>query len=181
MDITIEIIRIILPALLVALAVGYVLKRALDRMESGFTRKENAAEVEKVKILLPLKLKAYERLIIFLERISPGSLVFRLNDGGKSSAQMQLELLKAVREEYEHNLSLQIYVSEAAWEEVKLAKDEVLQLIKTAGKHVGPSGTSMDLNRAIFELEADLRESRLKRALRILNLEIRIAMGEDRN
>lgn len=179
MDIIMELLRIVLPALLLALAVWYVMKKALDRMESGFTRKDNGTEAEKVKILLPLKLKAYERLIIFLERISPGSLVFRLNDGAKSSAQMQLELLKAVREEYEHNLSLQIYVSEAAWEEVKLAKDEVLQLIKTAGKHVGSGGSAMELNRAIFELEADLKESRLRRALRILNLEIRIAMGED--
>jgi len=174
-----EVLQTILPAFLTALAVWYVMKKALDRMESGFTQNESDTEVERIKILLPLQLKAYERLVIFLERISPGSMIFRLNDGSKSSAQMQLELLKAVREEYEHNLSLQIYVSEAAWEEIKQAKEEVLQLIKTAGKHIGPGGSSLDLNRAIFELEADIKESRLNRALRILNLEIRIIMGED--
>jgi len=128
---------------------------------------------EKTKIVLPLKLKAYERLIIFMERIKPSSLIMRLNNSSFSSGQLQLECLKAIREEFEHNLSMQMYISEKSWIHVKAAKEETLELIKLAGNKVAPNGSSMDLAKAILELEAETKNTHIDLAINLLKAEVK--------
>ena len=127
----------------------------------------------KTQIVLPLKLKAYERLIIFLERIKPGSMVMRLNNSSLSSGQLQLECLKNIREEFEHNLSMQMYISESSWMQVKAAKEETLDLIKSAGNKVAPNGTSLDLAKAMLELETESNNTRIDLAINLLKAEIK--------
>jgi hypothetical protein len=129
--------------------------------------------VEKGKILLPLKIKAYERLIVMLERIRPHGLVMRTNNGQQTSGQLQLHLLKAVREEFEHNISLQMYVSDRVWQTVVMAKEETLQLIKVAASKSQPNGSAMQLSQEIFSLEEQVGSSAIELALKALKLEIR--------
>lgn len=172
-----ELIKVILPAVLVFLTAWVLLEKYLKHLPVH--KADNQVDAERIKVLLPLELKAYERLVIFMERIQPGSLVFRHNDASRTSSKMQLELMKAVREEYEHNMSLQIYVSEDAWKFVVTAKDEVLEMIKIAGSKTGPNGTALDLSRYLLEIEAQIKEGAIKRALRFLNIEIKIRMGRN--
>ena len=128
---------------------------------------------EIIRQVLPLKLKAYERLIIFLERIKPGSMVMRLNNPQLNSSQLQLECLKGIREEFEHNLSMQMYVSEKVWLHVKAAKEETLELIKIAGSKVAPGAGSLDLAKAILELENETKNTHLDLAINMLKAEIK--------
>jgi hypothetical protein len=178
MEQIIELIKIILPAVLVFITAWVLLEKYLKHLP--IKQDSNVLEAERLKILLPLQLSAYERLTIFMERIQPGSLVFRHNDISRSSARTQLELLKAVREEYEHNMSLQIYVSDDAWKFVIAAKDEVIEMIKLAGGKVGPDAGAMDFNRQLLEFDAQIKEGAVKRALKFLNLEIKIILGQSR-
>lgn len=120
---------------------------------------------------LPLKLKAYERLIIMLERITPSALVMRLNSRGMNTTQWQFELLKAVRDEYDHNISMQMYVSQPAWEAVRKAREEVAEMIKIAAKRAGNDTQSMELNRHLFDLEAATNNGVIKHALDMLRIE----------
>ncbi len=78
---------------------------------------------------LPLRLQAYERLILYLERISPDSLVMRMSRSNLSVAQFQNELVTSVRTEFEHNLAQQTYISSQSWEKVKSARNSIIKLI----------------------------------------------------
>ena len=67
-------------------------------------------DLEKTKTFFPLKIQAYERVILFLERIDPSNMMIRAHKSGMNAATLHRELLKIVREEYTHNMSQQIYI-----------------------------------------------------------------------
>ncbi len=120
---------------------------------------------------LPLKLKAYERLIIMLERITRSALVMRMSSRGMTSTQWQFELLKAIRDEYDHNISMQMYVSQPAWEAVRKAREEVAEMVKIAAKRAGNESQAMEVNRHLFDLEAATNNGVIKYALEMLRIE----------
>ena len=111
----------------------------------------NPVVVEEQKIILPLRLQAYERIILFLERITPNNLIMRLNRPELSAVQFQLLLIKTIREEFEYNLSQQLYISSRAWELVKNAKEETISMINQASSKVAESATSAEMIRVLFE------------------------------
>jgi hypothetical protein len=110
---------------------------------------------EERKILLPLRLQAYERIILFLERISPENLIMRITRPEMSALQLQAELVRVIREEFEYNLSQQIYISATGWELVKNAKEETIRLINMASGKIGENASSGDLVKAILDLSMD--------------------------
>ena len=67
-------------------------------------------DLEKTKTFFPLKIQAYERVILFLERIDPSNMMIRAHKSGMNAATLHRELLKIVRDEYTHNMSQQIYI-----------------------------------------------------------------------
>ncbi len=80
----------------------------------------------------PLRMQAYERLALFLERSKPQSLVMRLLGERNTVSELQILLLNTIRTEFEHNFSQQIYISESLWQEISLTKDKLIQLINQA-------------------------------------------------
>jgi hypothetical protein len=104
------------------------------------------------RLLMPLRLQAYERIVMFLERISPQNLVMRLNAPELSALQFQSLLVRTIREEFEYNLSQQIYVSPKAWEMVKQAKEEMVAMINKASGRMAPDAPSATFIRAVFEV-----------------------------
>lgn len=168
MDTVFQLLTLLIPAVLVFLTAWFFLnKMRHDQREM----QRMLLRLEERKHSLPLQLKAYERLIIMLERITPGNLVMRVNKGSMNSAQLQLELLKAVREEYEHNISMQMYVSRTAWELTRTAKEEVMQLIKIAASKNAPDASAMSLSKEIFDLEQKTQNSSIQNALNLLKSE----------
>ena len=107
---------------------------------------------EEQKIILPLRLQACERIILFLERISPNNLIMRLNNPDMSSVQLQSALVKVIREEFEYNLSQQLYISLKAWELVKNAKEETIKLINVASGKIPETAASGELIKIILDL-----------------------------
>jgi hypothetical protein len=89
-----------------------------------------------------------------------------------SAGSLQLELIRSVREEFEHNVSLQIYVSNETWELVKDAKEEVLEIIKEAYTRVTPVSNGMDLSREIFKLEAAVGNTKIRKAIESIKAEL---------
>ena len=87
--------------------------------------KENDKELinHKAKTYLPLKIQAYERAILFLERIDPNNLIIRIHKPSMNAAKLHLEILKQIREEYNHNMSQQIYISPKSWAELIKGKE----------------------------------------------------------
>lgn len=103
------------------------------------------------KDLTPIRLQAYERIVLFLERISPSNIIPRLYKHGSSAAYLQSELHKTIRQEFEHNLSQQIYVSAASWELVKNAKEETLKLVNLTARQLGVGATAEDYSKLLLE------------------------------
>ncbi|MDG1261993.1 MAG: hypothetical protein P8H59_05375 [Flavobacteriales bacterium] len=170
MDTVLDFIFPLIPALLVFVT-AYIFFNNMRKDQRDFQTAQ--IKIELLKQSLPLQLKAYERLTIMLERITPSNLVMRINRGSMNGSQLQLELLKAIREEYEHNISMQVYVSDGAWEMTRIAKEETLQLIKIAATKVGPEGSSMQLSKEIFDLENKTGNSAIKQAIKALRNEAR--------
>ena len=111
---------------------------------------------ERQKHILPMKVEAYQRMILLLERIHPNSIVMRVHNPAKVATLMQHELLEQISSEFEHNIAQQMFVSPQAWEMVKRSKDEVIQLVHIAGKQMDIDSTATDLSAKLFELSAQV-------------------------
>ena len=114
-------------------------------------KQQVAGSSESQKIILPLRLQAYERFVLFLERIHPSNLVMRLSNPDLTSGQLQSLLVRTIREEFEYNLSQQLYISGYAWGLIKNAKEEMVALINQASMKEGEEAMAGNLVKAIFE------------------------------
>lgn len=128
---------------------------------------------EKQKHLFPLKLQAYERIVLFLERIEPSSLVMRSKTNDMSAQQLHSALLNNIRDEYEHNVAQQIYVSDNAWNLIKQAKEETIKIVNLAANSVDEGATGNELTRNIFEKMMVLPKSPSEIALDYVKAEIK--------
>jgi hypothetical protein len=155
MEPMIELLKILIPAGAVFAAAYFLVKRFLDNDQK---RREHELKRSAQGLITPLKIQAYESFVIFLERINPNSLVIRVNKNGMNSRQLHNELITAVKTEYEHNLSQQIYVSYGAWELVKNAKEEVIQLINISSSKVAVEANSSELAIMILNITANLNK-----------------------
>jgi hypothetical protein len=165
-----EILKYILPSLVV-LATAYFLIRSFLDHEVKALKEEKKDDSRKQSI--PLRFQAYERVVLFLERISPANLVLRITTAGMSKEQLQAQLLKTVREEYEHNLAQQIYISDKAWELVKGAKEEILSDINTAAGQMKEKNTGADYGQQVISLHLEKKSRAHDTALAYIKKEIR--------
>lgn len=153
MDALWEILRIILPATVVFAAAFFTQKHFLDNDQQ---RRDHELKKNAQSMLTPLRLQAYERIVIFLERVHPNTIVVRVNKHGMTAHQLHMELIKAIKSEYEHNLSQQIYVSHGAWELVKTTKEEITKLINVSATKVAHDAPSNDLAMMILNITSNL-------------------------
>lgn len=146
MNIIIDLIRYTIPALVVFATVYYMLKyhyTNLYRIESAKLRKQSA------ETTLNLRLQAYERLAMFCERISPENLIIRLKTQAMDSGQLKNVMILAVKQEFDHNLTQQIYISEKLWEIIVLCKNQIIEII-SATSDIDAQGNSNQFSNNLF-------------------------------
>ena len=165
----IDFIKIISPSIVMLVALHYIVGGYFRDNEK---RRKLKTSRNNQKMITPLRLQAYERLVMLLERISPNTLVMRANYPTKTSEQLQSELLKIIREEYEHNMSQQLYVSEEAWNSVKNAKNYTVALINNAAKDVNFKAPAIELSRRILDRSMELEQQITEKALNEIKREI---------
>lgn len=124
-----DLLKIILPALIVAGAIFLLFRQFLEREQQ---RRLIELRLENSKTTLPVRLQAYERVILLLERISPNNILVRLGSAGQTAAEYHRVLQEEIRAEYDHNISQQLYLSSDAWALVKEAKENVLTTVNRA-------------------------------------------------
>lgn len=83
---------------------------------------------------LPVKLQAYERMILFLERINPSQLLIRVSSVNNDTSAYQISLINTIEQEFEHNLTQQIYLSDKCWSVIVASKNATIQLIKNTSE-----------------------------------------------
>ena len=143
-----EVLKYLLPAILIVVVVIYLQKRFFKQEEERryFELKKNNQ-----KVSTPVRFRAYERLILFLERITPENLVLRVMKHDMNSMQLHSELLKTIRMEYEHNLSQQLYVSGEAWSMVITAKESIVKLLNSTVANINPQAPALELSKDFIE------------------------------
>jgi hypothetical protein len=127
---------------------------------------------ENKKLYFPMQVDAYQRIVLFLERISPNNMVMRLNNPALPARVFQQILLDNIRNEYEHNLAQQIFISQDAWHLAKSSKDETIKIINMAATNLPPTAMCLDLAKSIFEITAQLNNQPTDRAIMYLKGEL---------
>lgn len=105
---------------------------------------------ETLKVVTPIRLQAYERMALFLERISPDSLVLRCYQPGMDLKLLQGVMTKNIRDEWEHNLSQQVYLAPGTWARIREAKDEMVNLVNSSAVTLTDTDDPTRLAASIF-------------------------------
>ena len=156
--------------------VGLLLISALIILRFYFNQTKQPVRIqeqkEEKKIILPLRLQACERIVLFLDRISVNNLIMRLNRPETNAHQLQAALVGAIRNEFEYNLSQQLYISAKSWNLVKNAKEETIRLINSASMKVNENAPSAEMVRMLLELVLAEEKSAVDSALDEVKREI---------
>ena len=121
---------------------------------------------------LPLRLQAYERSVLFIERINPSNLFVRLHSPGMSAAQLHQLVLAEIRFEYQHNISQQLYISNDAWNIIKRVKEDTINLVNQSISNLHPEASAVDLSKVIFNRLSEVEENPFDLALLVLKRDI---------
>jgi hypothetical protein len=169
MDAFIEFIKILVPASVVLYA-AYLLVRTYVQKEVDLKRLE--VRGKSLELVLPIRLQAYERMALFLERIAPQNLLVRVSGSGMPSREFHQLLLSEIRNEFNHNAAQQVYISDTVWTLIKNAKEDLIVVINDAASEMTLDSTSLDLSKKIFEKSVNKEVDPLGHALIELKKEI---------
>lgn len=165
-----EILMCTLPALFVFLATYLVLSKMLNNERR---RMQAEAAMNNQKYITPIRLQAYERMVLLLERISPQSLIMRTQRPNITNQELQSALLKTIRSEFEHNMAHQLYISDKAWEMVRMAKEDCIKFINQTALQTKPDDNSLQLCKLVLEKLLDRDLDPTTKAINYLKEEIR--------
>ncbi len=148
-----EIVKYTISGIMIFFAAWYFIRPLLVQ-NLNFQR----VELKKASIqhTLPLRLQAYERSVLFIERINPSNLFIRLQSPGMTAIQLHQLVLAEIRAEYQHNISQQIYVSDVSWTVVKRIKDETIGIVSSALNSLPAEASAMDLSKSVLTHLANL-------------------------
>ncbi len=169
MDILGQILIGTVPALVVLFAAYFLFKYQLEAIFQQLPLLQGGSGNSKVHV----NFQAYERLVLYLERINPSNMVLRMHKSGSNAKMLEAEMVKSIREEFEHNLSQQIYVSDDIWKLIRQAKEETIKLISLASSRCSESSSGTELGGILLELAAAVEEFPHDVAIRYLKQELR--------
>ncbi len=168
-DVVLNVIQFVVPSLVV-FGVTYTMLHKM--LEENLKYKEMEIRKQKNELITPVKLQAYERLTLFLERIAPENIVLRMAAKNMSATQFKVEMQNTISEEYSHNVSQQIYVSNQAWSLVKAVKEQVIQMIEVCYKDLPENASAAELGKAILNELMEKKGNPSRTAIDFLKKEI---------
>lgn len=165
-----DLLKITIPAVLI-LYTAYLLVRSfmnkqLEELHLNIRHKNQ-------EIVLPVRLQAYERMCLLLERINPNNLIPRLNEKDMTAKQLQGLMVSEIRSELNHNLSQQVYMSNDAWMYVSSAVEQLISMINESGNEMTAESSSLDLAKTVFEKNMRNDQDTIRGALSFIKGEIR--------
>jgi|TARA_R110000868_G_scaffold232416_4_gene485913 hypothetical protein len=170
MEVFIEILKYALPSIFLLVLTYMMLSNFMDNEEK---RRMYFLKKETQKSALPIRMSAYERVALFLERIHPDRLLIRVPSKGINVHQYRSLLVENIRMEFEHNLSQQIYLSDEAWGLVVNAKSATVGMINNWAQEIDPKAPAAEFSRLILEKVMEMDSFPTKKAVRYLKGEIR--------
>lgn len=129
--------------------------------------------------ILPNQLQAYERFTLYLERISPEEMAVREQANVSSAKDLYLAMLNSVRQEFEHNVAMQIYITSASWKRIQKARQEVVKTLQESMKQVHPTASPLELSAEFIELAKNTCDFYVERAKEGLRKDVAGQLFED--
>jgi hypothetical protein len=169
MELVADILKITIPALIVFIT-AWILLRNMIRNDQDRRRQEIILQGSRA--VTPIKLQAYERIVLFLERVSLESLLVRVSTPDMTAGQLQSALLSAIRSEFEHNLSQQIYMSPQAWEVVKNARSSTVKMINSEAEKTKENKPGIELSKQLLSRVMELEKEPTRVAIDYLKAEV---------
>ncbi len=169
MEIIVEFGKLLIPAILVLYAMYLTVKNILEKETE---KRKVDLKIKNYETILPLRLQAYERIALLLERISPNNIMVRLNNPAYTAKEFQRLLVKEIRDEFNHNLSQQVYVSGELWTLVKKAVEDTITLINQGGAQLKDEAKAMDLTKVVFGEILETQFDSISQALNKLKDEV---------
>jgi hypothetical protein len=164
-----DILKITIPALVVFFTAWVVLRNMIKNDQD---KRKQELILQNSRIVTPIKLQAYERIVLFLERISLESLLIRVSISDMSAHQLHIAMLNAIRSEFEHNLSQQIYMSQQAWEVVRNARSNMIKIINNEVEKLPADSSAMALSKKLLERIMELETEPTRAAIDFVKAEI---------
>ena len=164
-----EILKITIPALLV-LTSSYLMINKLLKNED--IRRNTELIKSNQSHITPVRLRAYERLVILLERTNPNHLLLNIQLSDMTAIQLQSELLSTIRQEFAHNVAQQIYISDDAWKFIRGAQESMLQLVNACSSKCNPTDPATKRAELILQVYSSSDETPTEVALAKLKSEI---------
>lgn len=143
-----------------------------NEVQKYFSLKSFEARKEERIHLLPLRLQAHERMIVFIERINPANLLVRLHQQGISAKELQAVILTEIRTEYQHNVTQQLYVSSANWNVLRKLKEDTIAMFNNAVAGLPADASGIDLSRKVLEHMAAIAENPYDLSLELIQKDI---------
>jgi hypothetical protein len=163
-----DILKITIPAVIVFLT-SYFLLRNMIRNDQDKRRQELI--LQNSRTVTPIKLQAYERIILFLERISLESMLLRVSTSDMTAVQLHSALLSTIRSEFEHNLSQQIYMSQQAWEVARNARSNMIKIINSEAEKMPADSPAIALSKQLLERIMELEKEPTRVAIEFIKAE----------
>ncbi|MEE9439135.1 MAG: hypothetical protein V3V14_09060 [Saprospiraceae bacterium] len=173
METFLEILKYILPALIVFGTVYFIMTKFLDQQYGLETLK---FKQNHVGAMLPMKLQAYERMAVLCERISLDNLSYRLSVSNMDAKSLGNAMMIAIQQEYEHNLGQQIYISKNLWEIITTAKNQTQNIVSSAMADPKVGSSPAALVQKAMELQNEMGGSPIKMAKIAIKKEIDIVL-----
>ncbi|MCS7074075.1 MAG: hypothetical protein NZ108_06385 [Bacteroidia bacterium] len=159
MEQVIEILKYSFPGL-VAIGAAYTVFAMQIKRET--VREQQELRLKAFSTVIPLRLQAYERAVLYLERIHPVALLQRNEPEKMTANQLKMQLTLDVQAEYDHNVVQQLYISDSAWSELKRCREAVLALINQAAEEAGEKASGIEMSRILLRLVNALEQSPVK-------------------
>lgn len=169
MEIIADLLKITVPAAIVLYGVFLTVRSFLNK---DYEKKLVELRMKSNEQITPIRLQAYERMCLLLERITPANHIARLPQSELTAFQLQFMLVSEIRAELNHNLSQQLYMSHKVWTMVKNAVEDTVSLVNIAASGLNENSRGIELSRKIIELYVSKQELPIEIALQNLKTEI---------
>lgn len=161
------IVSLIVSGLAIVLSIYSLARKNEQKQESTSTEKFDS---------MPLRLQAYERLVLLTERVSLPNLISRLHQPGISAHEMKIILNENIKQEFEHNSTQQLYVSQEGWDAVRNLKEQNIMVVNQVSNSLPPTASGSDLNKKILEVIMSQAGALHEMVLQVLNFEAKKLM-----
>lgn len=170
MEVVENILMGLVPSVVVG-AIAYLLISKFLRAES----ERHMIEIKKetVRHSIPVRMQAFERMVLLLERIDPVKAVNRVIRPGMTARQLQKAVLTDIRSEFDHNVTQQLYVSNKTWEEVKRAKEESLKLLAVTITRTPDTADAIEYTKVLIQVLAEVDNTPISQSVELVRREAR--------